>query len=277
MNFMEMLSSAWKENDSLLCVGLDPDPARIPDFLKTRKNPLFAFNKAVIDATRSYVCAYKPQAAYYAGSDADEDLKMTIDYIREAAPSVPVILDAKRADIGATSQMYAKEAFDRYRADAVTVNPYMGMDAVKPFLDRADKGVIVLCRTSNAGAKEIQELKVEGEMLYLRIARMIASSWNGNRNVMLVAGATFPEELGRIRSVVGGMPLLVPGVGAQGGDVEAVLRNGLTPDGTGLVINSSRGILYASAGEDFAEAAGEAARSLRDLINTFRRARNGNK
>ena len=270
MTFMEKLAGAWKKNDSLVCVGLDPDPAVIPAFLRNEKHPLFSFNKAIIDATKDCVCAYKPQAAYYAGSGADEDLRLTIEYILAAAPEVPVILDAKRADIGATSRMYAKEAFERYQADAVTVNPYMGMDALKPFLDRADKGVIVLCRTSNPGAKEIQELKIDGVELYKHIARLVSTDWNYNGNTMLVAGATFPEELGEIRRIAGSVPLLVPGVGAQGGDVKAVLRNGLTEDGTGLVINSSRGIIYASAGEDFAEAAGAAARKLRDTINGFR-------
>ena len=270
MTFMEMLKSAWKKSGSLLCVGLDPDLEKIPEFLRGEKNPLFRFNKASIDATKDQVCSYKPQAAYYAGLSADEDLKMTIDYIHETAPGIPVILDAKRGDIGATTKMYVKEAFERYQADAVTVNPYMGMDAVKPFLDRADKGVIVLCRTSNPGAKEIQELDVAGEPLYQHVARQVSTVWNFNGNVMLVAGATFPEELGRIRRIIGDTPLLVPGVGAQGGDVKAVLENGKTADGTGLVINSSRGIIYASSGRDFAEAAGEAARKLNGTINSYR-------
>ena len=270
MTFMEMLESAWKKSGSLLCVGLDPDVEKIPEFLHGEKNPLFQFNKAIIDATRDRVCAYKPQAAYYAGLSADEDLKMTIDYIHETAPGIPVILDAKRGDIGATTKMYVKEAFERYQADAVTVNPYMGMDAAKPFLDRAEKGVIVLCRTSNPGAKEFQELDVAGEPLYMRVARQVSTVWNFNGNVMLVAGATFPEELGRIRRIIGDTPLLVPGVGAQGGDVKAVLENGKTADGTGLVINSSRGIIYASSGRDFAEASGEAARKLNETINSYR-------
>ena len=270
MTFMEMLAGAWKSGNSLVCVGLDPDIAKIPQFLREKEHPLFQFNKGIIDATKDQVCAYKPQIAYYAGLNFDEDLLMTIRYIQKVAPQVPVILDAKRADIGATSQMYAKEAFERYQADAVTVNPYMGMDALKPFLDHADKGVIVLCRTSNPGAKEIQELTVEGEYLYQRVARLVSGPWNYNNNTMLVAGATFPAELGQIRKIVGNTPLLVPGVGAQGGDVQAVLENGLTEDKTGLVINSSRGIIYASSGTDFAEAAGEATRKLNEQINSFR-------
>ncbi len=268
---MEQLKAAWAKNQSLVCVGLDPDLKKMPDCVKQEKYPIFAFNKAIIDATKDYVCCYKPQAAMYAGMNADEELGMTIDYIHEAAPGISVILDAKRADIGNTTAMYAKEAFERYKADAVTVNPYMGMDALKPFLDCADKGVIVLCRTSNGGAKEVQELKLEsGELLYQHIARLISHDWNYNGNTMLVAGATFPEELGQIRKIVGDTPLLVPGIGAQGGDLEGVLRNGLTADKTGLVINSSRGIIYASAGCDFAEAAGAAAKLLRDQINALR-------
>lgn len=271
MNFFAALKETVRRNDSLVCVGLDPDLAKLPECVKTSATPLFDFNKAIIDATKDHVCCYKPQAAMYAGMNADEELGMTINYIHEVAPGIPVILDAKRADIGNTTAMYAKEAFERYNADAVTVNPYMGMDALKPFLDRADKGVIVLCRTSNGGAKEVQELRLAtGELLYQHIARLISHDWNYNGNTMLVAGATFPEELGEIRKIVGDTPLLVPGIGAQGGDLEGVLKNGLTTDKTGLMINSSRGIIYASAGEDFAEAAGKAAVLLKDQINALR-------
>ncbi len=273
MTFMEQLKTAWRKNNSLVCVGLDPDLKKMPQCVMTEKYPVFAFNKAIIDATKDYVCSYKPQAAMYAGMDVEAELKMTIDYIHENVPGIPVILDAKRADIGNTTAMYAKEAFERYQADAVTVNPYMGMDALKPFLDHADKGIVVLCRTSNNGAKEIQELRLEsGELLYQRVAKLISQDWNYNGNTMLVAGATFPEELGQIRKIVGNTPLLVPGIGAQGGDLEGVLKNGLTADGTGLVINSSRGIIYASAGTDFAEAAGAAAKTLRNQINAYRTA-----
>lgn len=271
MTFMEMLKNAWTVNNSLVCVGLDPDLKKMPACVVEKKNPIFEFNKAIIDATKDAVCCYKPQAAMYAGMNADEELGMTIDYIHKVAPGIPVILDAKRADIGNTTAMYAKEAFERYNADAVTVNPYMGMDALKPFLDREDKGVIVLCRTSNGGAKEVQELRLEsGEMLYQHIARLIATTWNYNKNTMLVAGATYPEELGEIRKIVGDTPLLVPGIGAQGGDLAGVLKNGLTANKTGLAINSSRGIIYASNGEDFAEAAGKAAKELKDQINALR-------
>ena len=266
-SFMDMLRSAWTTNRSLVCVGLDPDPTKMPDGVS-----LFDFNRAIVEATTDLVCAYKPQAACYAGMEADDALAATIGYIHELAPGIPVILDAKRADIGNTTKHYAREAFVRYGADAVTVNPYMGMDAIQPFLDCADKGVVVLCRTSNPGSKEVQELELAGgEKLYERIATLASTEWNYNGNVLLVAGATHPAELGEIRKRVGNTPLLVPGIGAQGGDLEGVLKNGLTADGTGLVINSSRGIIYASKGPDFADAARAAALELRDSINAVRR------
>jgi orotidine-5'-phosphate decarboxylase len=183
---------------------------------------------------------------------------------------VPVILDAKRGDIGSTAQRYAAEAFDRYRADAVTANPYLGQDSLQPFLDRADKGVVILCRTSNAGAGDLQDLLVDGRPLYQRVAEKVARDWNANGNCALVVGATWPEQLREVRAIVGDVPFLVPGVGAQGGDVEAVVRNAKTTNGTGLVVSSSRAILYASSGGDFAQAAGNAARALRDEINRYR-------
>lgn len=272
MTFMEKLSAAWQRSGSLVCVGLDPDLSKMPECVKHSGKPIFEFNRAIIDATADSVCCYKPQAAYYAGQNADDQLAMTIDYIREKYPEIPVILDAKRADIGATTAMYAKEAFERFQADAVTVNPYMGMDALKPFLDHAEKGVIILCRTSNPGAAEIQDVKLaDGKEMFLHVAELASTSWNFNRNIALVTGATFPEQLGAVRRVVGDMPLLVPGVGAQGGDIAAVIRNGLDSNGNGLMINSSRGIIYASKGEDFADAAGNAAKTLRDTINSFRK------
>ncbi len=270
MNFMDKLRQAWQNNRSLVCVGLDPDPKKLPAAVAGAEYPIFEFNRRLIDATGDLVCAYKPQAAYYAGSDADAELAMTIDYIHERFPAVPVILDVKRGDIGATAQMYAKEAFERYHADAVTVNPYMGTDALQPFLDYADRGVIILCRTSNPGGSDLQNLVADGMPVYEHVARLAQERWNGNGNVMLVVGATYPEELGRIRSLCPEMPFLVPGVGAQGGDVAKVLANGKTADGAGLVINSSRGIIYASKGDDFADCARAAAAELRDIINQYR-------
>lgn len=270
MTFYEKIAAAWTKNNSLVCVGLDPDFNKLPECVKGGKNPLFDFNKAIIDATKDYVCAYKPQAAYYAGQDRDEDLKMTMDYLAENAPDIPVILDVKRGDIGSTAEMYAKEAFERYHADAVTVNPYMGFDTLKPFLDHADKGVIILCRTSNPNSGDLQNLVSDGYMLYEHVAMLVRDRWNYNKNAALVIGATYPEELKKIRTLCPELPFLVPGVGAQGGDVQKVIANGATADKTGLIINSSRGIIYASKGEDFAEKAGAAAKELRDLINSYR-------
>ncbi len=270
MTFIEKLKLAWRNNNSMVCVGLDPDRDKLPEVLRGEKYPIFAFNRAIVDATRDSVCAYKPQSAYYAGQDADDELAMTIDYILETCPQVPVILDVKRGDIGPTAQMYALEAFKRYRADAVTLNPYMGFDTLKPFLDHADKGVFILCRTSNPSSGDLQNLVADGKMIYEHVAMLAESKWNYNRNAGLVVGATYPEELKKVREYCPSMPLLVPGVGAQGGDVEAVIRNGLDGEGVGLVINSSRGIIYASKNADFAEAAGRASRELRDQINSFR-------
>ncbi len=270
MNFMEKLQNAWRTNNSLVCVGLDPDLNKLPACLNEIPNPIYEFNRAIIDATHDQVCCYKPQAAYYAAYDADDQLKMTIAYIRSKYPEIPVILDVKRGDIGATAEMYAKEAFERYDADALTVNPYMGTDNLKPFLDHADRGVIVLCRTSNPSSKEIQELICDGKTIYEHVALLARDQWNYNRNAALVIGATFPEELKKIRTLCPEMPFLVPGVGAQGGDVQKVVVNGVTADGTGLMINSSRGIIYADKSEKFAEGARKATIELKDLINQFR-------
>ncbi len=267
---METLNAAWHRNNSLLCVGLDPDLEKIPDHLRTAKSPLFEFNRAIIESTSDLVCAFKPQIAFYAASGLERDLELTIAYIHENFPGIPVILDAKRGDIGSTAKLYAQEAFDRYGADAVTVNPYLGGDALEPFLDRSDKGVIILCRTSNPGAIDIQDLELNGEKLYRIVARKAAREWNRNGNVLLVVGATYPQELGEIRSLVGNMPLLVPGIGAQGGDIEKAVNNGKTSDGTGMIINSSRGIIYAGKGKDFAQAARTAALQLKEEINRYR-------
>lgn len=270
MTFYEKISKAWKKNNSFVCVGLDPDLTKLPACLKGKEFPIFEFNKAIIDATKDYVCAYKPQAAYYAGQDCDNELKMTIDYIKEVAPEVPVILDIKRGDIGSTADMYAKEAFVRYNADAVTVNPYMGFDTLKPFLDYSDRGVIILCRTSNPNSGDLQNLVADGKMIYQHVALLAKDKWNYNNNIALVIGATYPEELKEVRNLCPELPFLVPGVGAQGGDVEKVIINGCTKDKLGLIINSSRGIIYASKGEDFGFQAGVAAKELRDLINQYR-------
>ncbi len=270
MNFIEQLNNIWTKNNSLVCVGLDPDLDKMPESVKKSEYPIFEFNKAIIDATADLVCAYKPQAAYYAGQNADDQLGMTIDYLKKQYPEVPVILDVKRGDIGSTAQMYAKEAFERYQADAVTVNPYMGIDTLKPFLDWKDKGVIILCRTSNPSSAEIQELVANDKEIYKHVAGYANSSWNYNNNVLLVIGATFPAELGEVRALCPDMPFLVPGVGAQGGDVEQVIANGTTADGNGLIINSSRGIIYAGSDENFAASSRQATLDLRDMINQYR-------
>ena len=270
MTFMEKLKHSSQKNRSLVCVGLDPELPKLPECVRGRQRPLFEFNRAIVDATADWVCAYKPQAAYYAGQNADEELKLTIDYIRERAPEIPVILDVKRGDIGSTASMYAKEAFERYNADAVTVNPYMGFDTLKPFLDHADRGVIILCRTSNPNSGDLQNLVCDGKMVYEHVAELARDKWNYNGNVALVIGATYPEELRHVRELCPEMTFLVPGVGAQGGDVQKVVEFGCDRTGHGIVINSSRGIIYAGKGEDFAARAGNAARELRDLINSFR-------
>jgi orotidine-5'-phosphate decarboxylase len=272
MGFMQLLEGAWQRNDSLVCVGLDPEPAKFPAHLRGDPDAVFAFCRAIVDSTADLACAFKPQIAHFAALGAEDALRRLIAHIHERHPGVPVILDAKRGDIGSTAQHYASEAFDRYGADAVTVNPYLGRDSLQPFLDRADKGVIILCRTSNPGARDLQDLDVGGRTLYQHVAETVARDWNGHGNCALVVGATYPAELGDVRRRVGSLPLLVPGVGAQGGDVEAVVRNGRTKDGIGLMVSSSRAILYASDGEDFAKAARAAATALRAEINRHRTA-----
>jgi orotidine-5'-phosphate decarboxylase len=272
MKFVQRVERAWNAGQTLLCVGLDPDPARLPKHLADADYPMFEFGRAIVDATADLVCAFKPQIAYYAAARAEDQLEMTIAHIRRRHPGIPVILDAKRGDVGSTAEMYAKEAFERYQADAVTVNPYLGFDALAPFLAHADKGVIVLCRTSNPGARDVQDIESKGRKLYQIIAEKAARDWNAKGNVLLVVGATYPEELAQIRAIVGDMPILVPGVGAQGGDVGAVVANGATADGTGLIISASRAVLYAGGGKDYAQAARSAAQKLRDEINLCRKA-----
>jgi orotidine-5'-phosphate decarboxylase len=270
MHFMQSLQAAWARNHSLVCVGLDPEPAKFPAHLHGRADAVFEFCSAIVDATADLVCVYKPQIAHFAALRAEDVLERLIAHIHAKHPGVPVILDAKRGDIGSTAQHYVTEAFERYDADAVTLNPYLGRDSVQPFLDRADKGVILLCHTSNPGAADLQDLDVGGRPLYQHVARNIAQEWNTHGNCALVTGATWPEQLAEVRALVGDMPLLVPGIGAQGGDVEAVVRHGRTSAGAGLMISSSRAILYAGNGQDFAEAARAATLTLRDTINRYR-------
>ena len=270
--FVQKLAAAWERNDSLVCVGLDPEIERIPALIAGQASPIFQFNRAIIDATADLVCAYKPQIAHYAAYEAEDQLERTIEYVHQRYPGIPVILDAKRGDVGHTAKRYAIEAFERYGADAVTVNPYLGFDSLEPFLEYESKGVFVLCRTSNPGARDLQDLKIEGRPLYQVVAELAAKQWNGRGNCALVVGATYPEELARVRALAPQMPFLVPGVGAQGGEVAQVVERGQTASGTGLIISSSRAILYAGQGLEFSDAARGAAQSLRESINRQRRA-----
>ena len=291
-NFRQMLEAQWSRSN-FACVGLDsefgkiPESARRYDYHNTTdvvgnvnghtKNPslqktIVIFNRAIVEATRDIVCAYKPNAAFYEahGDEGIGALQRTIADIHAIAPDVPVILDAKRADIGNTNVGYVQFAFDYLKADAITVHPYFGAEALQPFLARADKGVIVLCRTSNPGAGEFQDLSVNGEPLYRFVARRVANEWNKNGNCALVVGATYPDELREVRGLVGDMPILIPGIGAQGGDVEKTVSAGKDSRGQGMIVNSSRGIIFASRGVDFAEAARRETQKLHDLINQYR-------
>jgi orotidine-5'-phosphate decarboxylase len=272
-SFRLSLDRAWSRSDSLLCVGLDPDPARFPRHLAGAPDAILRFCTAIVDATADLACAFKPQVAYFAAHRAEDQLEALIAHVHARHPGVPVVLDAKRGDIGSTAEQYAREAFERYRADAVTVNPYMGFDSIEPWLGHAGRGVILLCRTSNPGGADLQALDVGGgERLYERVARLAAGPWNRGGELGLVVGATVPAELARVRALAPGLPLLVPGVGAQGGDVAATVAAGRSADGRGMMINSSRAILYAGDGEDFATVARRVALSTRDEINRFRNA-----
>jgi orotidine-5'-phosphate decarboxylase len=274
MNFAERLAHAQTTSGSLVCVGLDPDTAKLPKDLVgsaaqfAGAEPVYAFNRRIIDATADIAAAYKPQIAFYGALGAEEQLVASIKYIRERAPAALVILDAKRSDIDNTAEAYAREAFDRYDADAVTVNPYMGEDSVRPFLARPDRGAIILCRTSNPGARDFQDLLVDDLPLYRRVAERAAGHWNELRNVMLVVGSTYPRDMADLRRAHPEMSFLVPGIGAQGGDLEATLAAGLDSRGAGLLISSSRNIIYAGGGT--AGAIRAAAAELRTNINRQR-------
>jgi len=268
MTFMQTLRQRWYSANTLVCVGLDPEPDKFPAHIQTGCDPVFTFCRDIIDATAQYACAFKPQIAHFSALGAEDALQRLIAHIHTAHPGIPVILDAKRGDIGSTAGHYAREAFERYQADAVTVNPYLGRDSVQPFLEYTDRGVILLCRTSNPGAGDVQDLLVEGRPLYQHLAQMVAERWNTHHNCALVVGATWPEQLREVRALVGEMPLLVPGIGAQGGDARAVVENASTADGTGLIVSASRSILYASNGADYAQAAANAARTLRETLRS---------
>ncbi|CAJ3789165.1 orotidine 5'-phosphate decarboxylase [Burkholderia pseudomallei] len=269
--FIESLRTAWQRTNSLLCVGLDPEPTKFPAHLENQPDAIFDFCREIVDATAPFASAFKPQIAYFAAHRAEDQLERLIAHIHLQHPGLPVILDAKRGDIGSTAEQYAREAFERYRADAVTVNPYMGFDSIEPYLEYEDKGVVVLCRTSNPGGSDLQFLETGGRPLYQVVADLAASQWNAKTGQLaLVVGATFPREIEIVRGIVGDMPLLIPGIGAQGGDVAATVAAGRTADGAGMMINSSRAILYASRGDDFADAAARTAELTRDAINAHR-------
>lgn len=252
-------------------VGLDPDPSRFPAELQNKDDAIFQFCRAIVDATAQYACGIKPQIAYFAANRAEDQLEALCQYVRQHHPNLPIVLDAKRGDIGSTAKQYAREAFERYQADAVTINPYMGFDSLEPYLSYSDKGVVVLCRTSNKGGSDLQFVEsASGTPLYLHVADLVANKWNTGGQCALVVGATFPEEIAKVRALVGDMPLLIPGIGAQGGDIPATVAAGRNSGGTGMIINSSRAILYASSAENWRDAAAQAARATRDAINAAR-------
>jgi orotidine-5'-phosphate decarboxylase len=279
MNFTEQLLRAQALNQSLLCVGLDPEPAKFPGAWKGQPDRIFDFCAAMVDATKDLVCAFKPQIAYFAAHRAEDQLERLMAHMRRVAPQVPVILDAKRGDIGSTAEQYAQEAFGRYQADAVTLSPFMGFDTMEPFLKYPGKGVILLCRTSNPGGSDLQNLRladVEGQpRVYEHIAKQAQGLWNTNGQMGLVVGATFPEEIARVRELAPTLPLLIPGVGAQGGDAAATVKAGLKTDAQGavtgtIIVNSSRAVLYASSGDDFAAAGRQVAQATRLALQAAR-------
>jgi orotidine-5'-phosphate decarboxylase len=280
MTFLDQLRTAERQNDSLLCVGLDPDPAKFPAAFKGDARKIFDFCAAIVDATADLAIAFKPQIAYFAAHRAEDQLEQLVAHMRRTAPLVPIILDAKRGDIGSTAEQYAIEAFERYGADAVTLSPFMGFDSVQPYLKYHGKGAFLLCRTSNPGGDDLQSQRlssVAGEpLLYEHIARLAQGPWNLNGQLGLVVGATYPAEIERVRAVAPTLPLLIPGVGAQGGDAVATVKAGwrgikaangvLGETHSPVIVNSSRAILYASAGADFAQAARLEAIKTRDVL-----------
>jgi orotidine-5'-phosphate decarboxylase len=275
MNFTARLARAEQANQSMLCVGLDPEPAKFPGDWQGRAAHIFDFCAAIVDATKDLVIAFKPQIAYFAANRAEDQLERLIAHIHEAAPEVPVILDAKRGDIGSTAEQYAREAFERYRADAVTLSPFMGFDSIAPYLAYEGKGAILLCRTSNPGGSDLQaQTLANGDKLYEHIARLAHNEWNGGGQLGLVVGATYPAEIERVRALAPTLPLLIPGIGAQGGDAAATVRAGWRGAAgkttAPIIVNSSRAVLYASSGDDFAAAARAAALKTREELNRAR-------
>jgi len=277
MSFVAQLARAETLNDSMLCVGLDPEPAKFPGSWKDDANRIFDFCATIVDATRDLVIAFKPQIAYFAAHRAEDQLERLIAHIHQVAPDVPVILDAKRGDIGSTAEQYAREVFERYRADAVTLSPFMGFDSIEPYLRYEGKGAILLCRTSNPGGADLQaQTLAGGDTVFEHIARLAQGEWNRNGQLALVVGATYPDEIRRVRELAPTLPLLIPGIGAQGGDAVATVRAGWRADAEGrtvapIIVSSSRAVLYASRGDNFGEAARRAALAARDELNQARR------
>ena len=302
MTFTAQLQAAERRADSMLCVGLDPEPARFPGAWRGDASRIFDFCAAIVDATHDLVSAFKPQIAYFAAQRAEHQLERLIAHINRVAPAVPVILDAKRGDIGATAAMYAAEAFERYQADALTLSPFMGFDSIEPYFKYPGKGLFLLCRTSNPGGSDLQGQRLvggggdgspgpgspaaaatashsqPGDRLFEHIARLAAGPWNRNGQLGLVVGATFPAEIARVRALAPSLPLLIPGVGAQGGDAQATVQagwRGSQAPGAAyssgpIIVNSSRAVLYASAGADFASAARVVADTTRRALNAAR-------
>lgn len=291
-SFIDKLKAKWNEG-KFVCVGLDADYSKIPQSLKdkwqgttpkdqpdndiSKEATIYSFNQAIIDSTHDLVCAYKINSAFYeAEAQTWEAMLNTFYYIQRTYPEIPVILDAKRADIGNTNEGYVKMAFETVKADAITVHPYLGKEALGPFLSHSDKGIIVLVRTSNPGSGELQGLEMEGKPLYLLVAENVAKNWNTAGNCAVVVGATYPEELKKVREIIGDMPILIPGVGAQGGDLELTVKNGINSQKQGIIITSSRSIIYASSGEDFAQAARVETEKLHNQITSFLRRQESN-
>lgn len=273
MSFFQKLAKSVVSNNSLLCIGLDPDIDKIPKKVSWSDNPLFEFNKAIVDATADLVCAFKPNSAFYEayGSSGVEQLHKTCAYIRKTYPDLPIILDYKRGDIGNTNNYYARFAFDYLGVDAVTITPYLGREANQSFLDYKDKGIMVLCRTSNPGAGEFQDLEVSGKKVYRIVAEEVMGAWNKNNNCLLVIGSPYPNELSEIRQALGDKAIfLVPGLGTQGGNARDTVKAGLNIKGDGLIISSSRSIIYSSNETDFAKAVRAKAINTRDEINSYR-------
>lgn len=273
MHILQKLDRVVTKNNSLLCIGLDSDLSKLPDTILRQPEPIFAFNKAIVDETHDLVCAYKPNTAFYEayGTEGIRQLKLTCDYIRETYPDIVIILDPKRGDIGNTNWGYARFAFDFLQGDCVTLHPYFGGESLKPFLDRAEKGCIIMCKNSNPDSGEFQNLLVDGKPLYQKVAEAFTRKWNYNENVWLVIGATYPEELRTVRELAPKVPFLVPGIGAQGGNLEKTVRSGVDAYGKNLVIAVSRRVIFASSKPDFASRAREEAMGLRDQINLFRK------